>query len=157
MKERKKKREKMAFLPLFWPKPVAQKEAQSHAAQPTPGAQPADPTTRPAPDPRPTLPTCATWRPSSGPHLQADASLRSAGFDRRRRASRARAMHAPASSPLCATRAGCESGDRPALIKISQKRSQSEIDTWLSGFKVWEIVFSPLTLLNCILALFPTL
>ena len=83
MKERKKKREKMAFLPLFWPKPVAQKEAQSHAAQPTPPAQaqpnsaqprPAEPNARPAPDP---LQKPADIAPRGGSPLdrmEADAS-----------------------------------------------------------------------------------
>ena len=153
MKERKKKREKMAFLPLFWPKPVAQKEAQSpDAAQPTPGAQTRAPDPRsPTPDPRPTRSrNPPTSRHVAARHWTAWKLTQADDAGRWRhltellgRASRARVSHAPAEKEECTPRASPETGIRPGVTKISQKTSQSVADTWLPDILFWEIVFSP--------------
>ena len=132
----------MAFLPFLKAQAQPSRPAQQGATRPR---------RDPAADPlRPTRPTSSTNPPrgaSPFDRVGADAiswrKLRSAAFDRLERATRARDEHAPTRKLRCSSRGPPATGIRPGLIKISQKRSQSEIDTWLSGFKVWKIVFWP--------------
>ena len=140
--------------------------AQTQPARPTRGPDPRSPNpdpspsaTRPGPKRGPADIHCPpdTWRDEVGPPLQADASRWRHLPSCLGRASRARVSHAPTEKEECSSRDPL----RLVLVRISAKSAKKEANPWLTrGTRILcfrNYIFTPLTLLNCILALFPTL
>ena len=156
----------MAFLKMpkrnqaiFWPKEEAQAQtgpAQTHAGQATRPTRPNRLATR-----NPTLPTSAepdTWQRAVGPPPARWRQPASAGFDlHQTRPTRACFTRAHQKASVQLTRASCD-WDSSGFDQNQPKKPP--ITHWHVAVRYLSLgncIFTPLTLLNCILALFPTL